>query len=182
MLYKFYGASMLFLSIPFLESFPTRTLHITPPFIVKEIWLIQFEHSDLVLWCHYVPGAGDTSWVVLLRPVGCFESPCGFVQSASTVLVPCGVIIKVNHGQSSGITWKISFLLLEGKCQDFIHCSFKGTDILWSWNELLIYYNRCFHCLLCHYVQPKIVSHSLVLCSEHLKKGQHACVEHLRVQ
>lgn len=45
---------------------------------------------NLVLWCHYVPGAGDTSRVVLLRPVGCFECPRGLVQSPSTVLVACG--------------------------------------------------------------------------------------------
>lgn len=43
---------------------------------------------DLVLWCYYMPGAGHSSWVVLLRPVGCFESPRGLNQPASTVLVP----------------------------------------------------------------------------------------------
>ncbi len=62
---------------------------------------IQFGHSDLVLWCHYVPGAGDTSWVVLLRPVGRLESPWGFVQSASTVLLPCEVMTSV-------ISWRVT--------------------------------------------------------------------------
>lgn len=53
---------------------------------------------NLVPWCHYVPRAGDTGWVVLFRPVGCFKSPSGLVQPAATVLVPCGVTSEVTSG------------------------------------------------------------------------------------
>lgn len=63
-------------------------LHITFP-----QYKMHLEHSDLVLWGHYVPGAGDSSWVILLRPVWCFETPRGFVQPASTVLLTCGAMI-----------------------------------------------------------------------------------------
>lgn len=45
--------------------------------------------TDLVLRGHYMPGASDTSWIVFLGPVGCFESPRRLVQSAPTVLVTC---------------------------------------------------------------------------------------------